>query len=103
MSELMTGLEYVRCYMDDVLVISKGSFIDHLYKLQSVFNRLRGAGLKVNAKKSFFAKTELEYLVFFITRNGIQPIPKKVDAILNISKPKNKCELRRFIGLINYY
>jgi hypothetical protein len=48
-------------------------------------------------------KTALEYLGFFITRNGIQPIPKKVDAILNIREIKNKRELRRFIGLINYY
>jgi hypothetical protein len=103
MSELMTDLEYVRCYIDDVLIISKGSFIDHMYKLKTVFTILRQAGLKVNAKKSFFAKPELEYLGFFITRNGIQPIPKKVDAILNINEPKNKRELRRFIGLINYY
>jgi hypothetical protein len=40
--------------------------------------------------KSFIAKPELEYLGFFIIRNGIQPIPKKVDAILNMNEPKDK-------------
>jgi hypothetical protein len=28
--------------------------------------------MKLNAKKSFFAKTELNYFGSFITRNGIQ-------------------------------
>jgi hypothetical protein len=58
---------------------------------------------KVNAKKSFFAKGELEYLGYWITRNGIQPTSSKVHAISNIAPPKNKKELRRFIGMVNYY
>ena len=32
MSELFTGLEYIRAYIDDLLIISKGSFEDHLEK-----------------------------------------------------------------------
>ena len=34
----------------------KGSFKDHLEKLGMVLDRLRQAGLKVNAKKSFLLK-----------------------------------------------
>jgi hypothetical protein len=98
----MTNLEHVRCYIDDVLIIHKESLNDCLYKLKSVFTRLREAGLKVNAKKSFFAKPELEYLWLLITQNSLQPIPRKVDAILNLSELKILTELRRFIGLINY-
>ena len=64
---------------------------------------MREAGLKVNANKSFFARGELEYLGYWITREGIQPVTKKIDAIHNIAPPKNKKELRRFIGLVNYY
>jgi hypothetical protein len=59
MSELMTDLEYVRCYIDDVLIIGKGSFIDHMNKLKTVFTKLREAGLKVNAKKSFLPNQSL--------------------------------------------
>ena len=54
MSELMEGLEFVRTYIDDLLCLTKGSYEDHLEKLDSVFTRLAQAGLKVNAKKSFF-------------------------------------------------
>ena len=58
----MAGLEFVRAYIDDLLVISKGNWEDHLDKLETVLERLKQAGLKVNAKKSFFGRGELEYL-----------------------------------------
>ena len=103
MSELIADLEHVRTYIDDLLVISNGTYEDHLIKLDKVLKRLREAGLKVNAKKSFFAESKLEYLGFLITRNGIMPLPKKVEALQNIAVPKNKKQLCSFIGLINYY
>lgn len=37
------------------------------------------------------------------TRNGIKPQEKKVQAILNIAPPHNRCQLRRFIGFVQYY
>ena len=62
MNELFLGLDFVRAYIDDLLCITKGSFDDHLEKLEHIFERLESAGLKVNAKKSFFARGKLEYL-----------------------------------------
>lgn len=103
MSDLMRGLEFVRAYIDDLLVLTKGNFDEHLDNLELVLQRLQVAGLKVNAVKSFFARGELEYLGYWITRQGVQPVSKKVNAILNIAEPKNRKELRSFIGLVNYY
>ena len=54
MSTLMQDLEYVRTYIDDLLCITNDNWDDHLEKLDEVFKRVRKAGLKVNAKKSFF-------------------------------------------------
>jgi Reverse transcriptase (RNA-dependent DNA polymerase) len=54
MSELMAGLDFIRAYIDDLLVITKGSYIEHLNKLEVVLTRLQDTGLKVNANKSFF-------------------------------------------------
>ena len=103
MSELMTGLEFVRAYIDDLLIISNGDYDQHLDHLEQVFSRLQEAGLKVNATKSFFAKSELEYLGYWISREGIKPLSKKVEAITNLAPPKNCRQVRRFIGLVNYY
>ena len=47
--------------------------------------------------------TALEYLGYWITRKGMKPLPKKVKAILAIATPKNRTELRSFIGIVNYY
>ena len=103
MSELMDGLEFVRTYIDDLLCITKGTFDDHLDKLERVFARLQQAGLKVNARKSFFAREQLEYLGYWITREGIQPVKDKVASIMNIAEPKTRKQLRSFLGVVNYY
>ena len=71
MNESFHGLDYVQVYIDDLLCITKGSFEDHLEKVEKVFQKLAESGLKVNTKKSFFAQTELEYLGYWITREGI--------------------------------
>ena len=103
MGTLMQDLEYVRAYIDDLLIITKGNWDDHLSKLEEVLKRLQKSGLKVNARKSFFGKGELEYLGYWITRDGIQPVPKKVEAIHNIATPQNKKDVRKFVGMVNYY
>ena len=36
MSSLMDGLEFVQCYLDDLLTITKDSFADHISKLELV-------------------------------------------------------------------
>ena len=93
MSELFEGLDFVRTYIDDLLCLTKGTFEDHLQKLDGVFCRLQQTGLKVNVAKSFFARPELEYLGYWITRDGIKPLPEKVKAILNIDTPRTRKEL----------
>ena len=103
MSTLFGDLEYVRTYIDDLLITTMSNWDDHLRHLDIVFHRLQEAGLKVNAKKSFFGRDKLEYLGYWITRHGIQPVSKKVEVIKNIAPPKTKQELRRFIGIVNYY
>ena len=103
MSTLFNDLERVRAYIDDLLVLTTGTWDEHMQQLETVLTRLQKAGLKVNAKKSFFGRHELEYLGYWITRKGVMPIPKKVQAIKNIATPTNKRQLRRFIGMVNYY
>jgi hypothetical protein len=99
----MQDLDYVRVYIDDILVITNESFEDHLDKLRVVLEKLQHAGLRVNIKESFFAKEELEYIGYWITHKGIQPTTSKVHAIGNIAMPKTRKQLCSFIGMVNYY
>jgi hypothetical protein len=61
----------------------------------------------VDTSKSKFFAEQIEYLGYWITRQGIQPIRKKVEinASLDIRRPKqeNNNYPRQFIGIVNYY
>ena len=103
MSDLMATLEFVRTYLDDLLIITKGSLEDHLEKLSVVLTRLQEAGLRINADKSNFCTLETEYLGYILTRDGIKPQPNKVQAMLALAPPRNVKELRRFLGMVQYY
>jgi hypothetical protein len=103
MNTLMDGLEFVRCYLDDLLVITKGSFTEHLEKTEQVLKRLSQAGLRVNITKSAFGTQELEYLGYLLTPTGIRPVAKKVEAIQRLEPPKTVRQLRRLLGMVNYY
>ena len=94
MFELFPDLEYVQMYINDLLVTSCSTFEEHLEWLEKVLLLLSEAGLKVNANKSHFPIFEIKYLGYWITQNGIQPLPKKVEALQNIGPPKNKKQLR---------
>jgi dihydroorotate dehydrogenase len=59
MSKLVQDMEYVKTYLDDLLILknSISSFKDHLLKLEIVLARLSTAGMRVNISKSkFFAE-----------------------------------------------
>jgi hypothetical protein len=71
--------------------------------METVLTRLRDAGLKVNATKSSFCAHEIKYLGYMLTREGIKPQPKKVQAILALNLPNNVKELRHFLGMVQYY
>jgi hypothetical protein len=65
--------------------------------METVLTRLCDAGLKVAAAKSLFCAHEIEYLGYILTREGIKPQPKKVQAILTLHLPNNVKELRHFL------
>jgi hypothetical protein len=89
--------------MDDLLITTRGTLDEHLQKMETVLTRLRDARLKVNTAKSSFCAHEIEHLSYILTREGIKPQPKKVQAILALSPPNNVKELRHFLGMVQYY
>jgi hypothetical protein len=89
--------------MDDLLIITRRTLDEHLQKMETVLTRLRDARLKINLTKSLFCAHEIEYLGCILTREGIKPQPKKVQAILLLNPPINVKELRHILGMVQYY
>jgi hypothetical protein len=86
-----------------LVIITRGTLDDHILKIEPVLIRLCNARLKVNAAKSLFCTHKIEYLGYILTREGINPQPKKVQAILALNPPKIFKKLRDFLGMVRYY
>jgi hypothetical protein len=78
MYEIFSDLEYVRVYIDDLFMTSCSTFKEHLQRLELVFSQLSETGLKVNANKSHFAVSEIEYLGYWITKMVSNQYPRKL-------------------------
>jgi hypothetical protein len=99
MYELLGDIPNIQVYLDDILITSNGTFEEHAEIMEKVLHILQ----KANLQKCYFGESKIDYLGYEITRDGIQPQPKKVEAILKLSPPKKKRQLRHFLGMINYY
>lgn len=95
-------LPNVFVYMDDLLVFSQDE-VQHEQHLNKVFELLQQNGLTVNKDKCKFFKEEISFLSYQINSKGILPDPSRVSAIQKLKLPTNSKELRRAIGIINFY
>ena len=65
---------FVIVYLDDILVFNEIKE-EHLKHLRYVLERLQQEKLLINVKKCTFMKTELVYLGFVISREGLKMDP----------------------------
>ena len=71
--------------------------------LRQLFEIIRQARLSINLDKCVFGKDSLIYLGFLINKDGYQPPRNRIKAIEEFPKPANVSQLRRFLGMLNYY
>ncbi|UYV62324.1 K02A2.6-like [Cordylochernes scorpioides] len=102
MNILLKGIPMVFCALDDILITGKNDQ-DHLKNLECVLQIIQEAGLKLRKDKCSFLAPSLEYLGHKIAKEGLQPLPSKVEAIQGAPSPTNLTELRAFLGLLTYY
>ena len=104
MDKLLAGLIGVSVcvYLDDIIIYSK-NMDDHERHLQCVFDRLRDAGLRLKPTKCFFGLKQVKLLGYILNGDGIHTDPDKVQAIREMSPPKNVHDVRRYLGMSGYY
>ena len=89
-------------YVDDSIILGK-DFDGHLRNLDKALGAFEKAGLILNIQKCKLVNQEAEFLGQVITPEGIKPIQRHINTILNIPNPKNLKELRSLLGKFNYY
>lgn len=102
MNHLLRKFSWARCYVDDILVVSQ-NHEDHLRHLETLFEALRAANLRINLEKCVLGASEVTYVGFQVSKHGFRPPAPKIDAIANFPKPEDSTQLRRFLGALNYY
>ena len=102
MDVVLRGLDFAFCYIDDVLIASANES-EHREHVKQVFDRLQQYGISINTAKCVFGASTVQYLGYQIDQKGARPVTEKVAAIQNYPKPKDVTELRRFLGMINFY
>ena len=96
MDTVLQGVPGVTCYIDDILV-SSADEDSHLLTLKEVFSRLEKHGFRLKLEKCEFLLKNIEYLGHVISKDGIQPVPTKVEAIVKAPTPANVQQLRSFL------
>lgn len=99
---ILRGLPFCFAYLDDVLVFSETKEQHHQH-LREVFKCLEKHGVVLNTAKCVFGQPEVEFLGHRISSAGSAPLPDKVEAILQLPKPTTVKELRRYLGMLNFY
>ncbi|XP_076394344.1 uncharacterized protein LOC100875763 [Megachile rotundata] len=102
MDVVLRGLDFVFCYIDDVLIASANE-LEHKEHLKQVFDRLKQYGISININKCLFGSPSVRYLGYLINSKGASPVPEKVESIVNYTKPNTVADLRRFLGMLNFY
>lgn len=95
-------ISFVFAHIDDILIASKTKN-EHKKHLPKVFQRLKDFGLRINISKCQFGGDEIEFLGFVVNEHGCKPTSEKTETILNWPKPNTKNDLRRWLGLVNFY
>ncbi|GFU61422.1 retrovirus-related Pol polyprotein from transposon opus [Trichonephila clavipes] len=92
------------CYacVDDLLIAS-ADHESHKRDLNLVFSKLGEHGIIVNPQKCVFGQSELKFLGFLVSLNGISPLPEKIQFLKDFPLPKTVQELRRFLATLNFY
>ncbi|KAL0411398.1 UNVERIFIED_CONTAM: Retrovirus-related Pol polyprotein from transposon [Sesamum latifolium] len=90
--------QFVIVFIDDILIYSS-SQEEHEKHLRAVLQILREKQLYAKFSKCEFWMEEIAFLGHIISKEGVQPDPTKVKAILEWESPKNISEVRNFLGL----
>jgi len=92
----------VAAFVDDVLV---GTETEEGYDeiIEEILRRLEENDLYIKPEKCVWKVRKIEFLGVVIRPNRIEIEEEKVDGVLSWPQPKNVKDIRKFLGLANYY
>ena len=100
--QVLRGLPFCYAYIDDVLIAS-ATAAEHKEHLRITLSRLKEHGIIINPTKCVLGASSLHFLGHLVDSQGVRPLEEKVQVIQDFPQPGTKHDLRKFLGLINFY
>ena len=88
-------------FIDDILVVSKGTAIDHIETVEKNLKKLDQENMSLKLSKCKFAQRDCEWLGHKITSTGITPLVRKTEPIEALTPPRTLTQLKSFMGSIH--
>jgi len=92
----------VVAFVDDVLVGTETEE-EHDEIVEEILRRLEENDLYIKPEKCVWKARKIGFLEVVIGPDGIEMEAEKVDEVLDWPQPKNVKDIRKFLGLTNYY
>ena len=92
----------VAAFVDDILVGTETEE-GHDEIVEEILRRLEENDLYIKPEKYIWKVRKIGFLEVIIGPNGIGMEKEKVDRVLSWLEPKNVKNVRKFLGLVNYY
>ena len=92
----LIGLQNTYCFLDDTLIVSKGSLTEHKSYVMKRLQRLDDENLRINLPKCHFGKLEIDWLGYHVSQWGISRLETKTAIILALEARKTLKKLRSF-------
>jgi len=105
MNEILRDLinkEKVAAFVDNVLVGTKMEE-GHDEIVEEILKRLEENDLYIKPEKCVWKVRKIGFLGVVIRPNGIEMKEEKVEGVLGWPVPKTMKDIRKFLGLANYY
>ena len=102
MDYTLISLKNTYCFLDDILIVSKGSLEEHKCFVMNCLKRLEDEYLRINLPKCHFGKLEIDWLGHHISQSAISPLESKKSSNLALEAPKTLNNLRSFLGSVHY-
>lgn len=89
-------------YLDDVIIPAK-NFHEGLGRLENILKIFSQAGLTLKLSKCLFFGHNVDYLGFEVSKEGIRPGSRKIEAVEKFPVPQNQHNIRQFLGLASFF
>jgi len=104
MNEILSEYLDIFCvaYLDDIFLFSQ-NLEDHRRNVRTIMKRVEETGLTLKASKCEFHTTEIEYLGYIISPQGLRMEEEKIRTIKDWKEQTNVKGIQSFLGFANFY